>query len=76
MPRSCDTAGAREHAYRIEVRARLSASFAESLGGYGVALSDDGRALCGRLDQAALHGLLDALAALGCELVRLEELPG
>ena len=76
MARSCDTAGAREHAYRIEVRARISPAFAESLGGYGVALSADGRALCGRLDQTALHGLLDALAALGCELVRLEELPG
>jgi hypothetical protein len=76
MPRTQDSADAREHRYRIEVQARLSPAFAGSLADHPVELSDDGRALCGRFDQAALHGLLDALAAVGCELVRLEELPG
>ena len=76
MPRMQDTADARGHCYRIEVRARLSPAFADALADYAVELSEDGRALCGRLDQSALHGLLDTLAALGCELVRLEELPG
>jgi hypothetical protein len=76
MPRTQDTANAPGRCYRIEVRARLSPAFAGALADYAVELSDDGRALCGRFDQAALHGLLAALAGLGCELVRLEELPG
>lgn len=55
--------------YQIRLKGYLHADWSEWLGGLTVALEDDHTLLTGRLDQAALHGLLKKVRDLGLTLV-------
>jgi hypothetical protein len=59
----------RTHRYRITISGRLGEIGREVFAGFDI--RPDGRAivLAGELDQAALHGVLNRIQALGLELV-------
>lgn len=62
------------HRYRITISGRLGAIGREVFAGFDI--MSDGRAivLAGELDQAALHGVLNRIQALGLELVGVARL--
>jgi hypothetical protein len=64
----------RTYRYRITISGRLGAIGREAFAGFDV--MSDGRAivLAGELDQAALHGVLNRIQALGLELVGVARL--
>jgi hypothetical protein len=61
--------------YEIRIRGRLSESMRTAFEEFEVSTAPVETVLHGRvLDQAALHGLLDRIAALGLELVEVRRL--
>lgn len=64
----------RTHHYRITIFGRLGAIGPEIFAGFDI--MSDGRAivLAGEMDQAALHGVLNRIQALGLELVGVARL--
>ena len=55
--------------YQIRLKGYLDADWSEWLDGLTITLEDDHTLLTGRLDQAALHGLLKKVRDLGLTLV-------
>jgi hypothetical protein len=63
--------------YEIRIRGRLSESMQTAFEEFQVSTEPVETVLHGQvLDQAALHGLLDRIAALGLELVEVRRLAG
>jgi len=57
------------HRYRITISGRLGAIGREVLAGFDIRPDGQAIVLAGELDQAALHGVLNRIQALGLELV-------
>lgn len=63
--------------YRVRIRGELGPQWSAWFGGLEVVSRPDGdTTLTGRLDQAALHGLLARLRDLGLAIVSMETLEG
>lgn len=63
--------------YRVRIRGQLGPQWSAWFGGLEVESRPDGdTTLTGRLDQAALHGLLARLRDLGLAIVSMETLEG
>jgi hypothetical protein len=63
--------------YEIRIRGRLSEAMQSAFEEFEVSTEPVETILHGQvLDQAALHGLLDRIAALGLELVEVRRLAG
>jgi hypothetical protein len=60
--------------YLITVRGRLSPALAEAFGGLNVTFAPSSTAFRGDLDQAALHGVLERIEALGLELLEVRRI--
>jgi len=61
----------RTHRYGITVCGRLDEACREAFGDFDIELDGTDTVLTGDLDQAALCGALNRIAALGLELTRL-----
>ena len=59
----------RTHRYRITIAGRLGAISREVFAGFDIRPDGQAIVLAGELDQAALHGVLNRIQALGLELV-------
>ena len=57
------------HRYRITISGRLGAIGREVFAGFDIMSDSHAIVLGGELDQAALHGVLNRIQALGLELV-------
>jgi hypothetical protein len=56
-------------AYEIRVTGSIGPAAQEAFGGLAIDTEPPSTVLSGELDQAALHGLIDRVRALGLELV-------
>ena len=65
----------RRHRYRITIAGGLGTIGREAFADFHIEPSGIHTALIGDLDQAALHGALNRILALGLELVELIRLP-
>ena len=63
------------HNYEIRVTGALGPAAREAFAGMVVEVEPATTVLTGDLDQAALHGLLDRVRALGLELVDVKQAP-
>jgi hypothetical protein len=61
--------------YEIRVAGTLGPAAREAFEGMSVDVEPTSTVLSGELDQAALHGLLDRVRALGLELVDIRRAP-
>jgi hypothetical protein len=61
----------RARRYRITVCGRLDEVGREAFGGFDITPDGTNTALTGDLDQAALHGTLNRIRALGLELAEI-----
>ena len=61
--------------YEVRVVGALGPAAREAFNGLLVDLEPTTKVLCGDLDQAGLHGLLDRVRALGLELVDVKLTP-
>lgn len=61
--------------YEVRVVGSLGPAAEEAFGAYGIDVEPTSTVLSGDLDQAALHGLLDQVRALGFELVDVRRVP-
>ena len=59
----------RTHRYRITISGRLGENGREVFAGFDIRPDGHAIVLAGELDQAALHGVLNRIQALGLELV-------
>ena len=64
----------RTHRYRITISGRFGAIGREVFAGFEVMSDGQAIVLAGELDQAALHGVLNRIRALGLELVGVARL--
>jgi hypothetical protein len=64
----------RTHRYRITIFGRLGPAAREAFASFDITLDGLAIALAGELDQAALHGTLNRIKALGLELVGVARL--
>jgi hypothetical protein len=64
-----------KHRYRITIAGGLGAIGREAFADFHIEPNETYTALIGDLDQAALHGALNRILALGLELVELSRLP-
>ena len=64
----------RTHRYRITISGRLGPAAWEAFSGLDITRDGLATALAGELDQAALHGALNRIRALGLELVGVDRL--
>jgi hypothetical protein len=62
------------HRYRISISGRLGAIGREVFAGFDIMSDGQAIELAGELDQAALHGVLNRIRALGLELVGVARL--
>jgi hypothetical protein len=62
------------HRYRITISGRLGAIGREVFAGFDILSDGQAIELAGELDQAALHGVLNRIRALGLELVGVARL--
>jgi hypothetical protein len=60
------------HRYRITVMGALGRAAKEAFEGCEIAIVEGGAILFGRLDQAALHGVLHRIQRHGLELVAVQ----
>ncbi|HZC52135.1 MAG TPA: hypothetical protein VE441_06520 [Mycobacterium sp.] len=60
------------HRHRITVRGALSRAAQEAFEGFEIALAGGATIIFGRLDQAALHGVLHRIERHGLELVAVQ----
>lgn len=68
--------GVRCTSYEIHIKGRLSAQLLATFEGMDATVQSVETVLSGPvLDQAALHGLLDQIQALGLELIEVRRLP-
>jgi hypothetical protein len=68
--------GVRTASYEIRIKGRMSAQLLSAFEGMDATVQSMETVLRGPvLDQAALHGLLDRIQALGLELVEVRRLP-
>ena len=65
----------RRHRYRITVAGGLGVVGQEAFADFRIEPNGVDTVLIGTLDQAALHGALNRILALGLELVELNRLP-
>jgi hypothetical protein len=65
----------RTHRYRITICGGLGEADREALGDLRIESSGMNTVLTGDLDQAALHGVLNRIRALGIELAEVSRLP-
>jgi hypothetical protein len=64
----------RAHRYRITISGGLGETLREALADLDITRDGPNTVLTGDLDQAALHGALDRIQALGLELVEVHRL--
>ena len=64
----------RTHRYRIIIAGSLGEIGREAFGDFVIEANGTSTVLIGNLDQAALHGALNRILALGLELVELSRL--
>jgi hypothetical protein len=64
----------RTHRYRITIFGRLGPVAREAFASFDITLDGLAIALAGEMDQAALHGTLNRIKALGLELVGVARL--
>lgn len=64
----------RTHCYRITIFGRLGPAAREAFASFDVTSDGPAIALAGEMDQAALHGTLNRIQALGLELVGVARL--
>ena len=64
----------RTHRYRITISGRLGTVGREDFAGFDVMSDGQAIVLAGEMDQAALHGVLNRIRALGLELVGVARL--
>ena len=62
--------------YQIKVAHELDGEMAVVFEGLELIADGDTTVICGDLDQAALHGMLERLRMLGLELVEATRAPG
>lgn len=62
--------------YEIRVVGKIGPAAREAFGGLEVDTEPTSTVLSGEMDQAALHGLLDRVRALGLELVEIRRVRG
>jgi hypothetical protein len=62
-------------AYEIRVVGSLGPAAREAFTDVAIEVEPTATVLCGDMDQAALHGLLDRVRALGLELVAVRQIP-
>jgi hypothetical protein len=69
--------GVRTASYEIHIKGRVSEQLIATFEGMDASVQSVETVLRGpALDQAALHGLLDRIQALGLELIEVRRLPG
>ena len=64
----------RTHRYRITIFGRLGPAAREAFASFDITPDGRATALASELDQAALHGALNRIRALGLELVGVDRL--
>ncbi len=60
-----------QHSFEVRVVGRLGPAAEEAFGGLSIDTEPTSTVLSGAMDQAALHGLIDRVRALGLELVEI-----
>jgi hypothetical protein len=76
MTSRADVCGVSTASYEIHIKGRVSEQLVSSFEGMDVSVQSVETVLRGPvLDQAALHGLLDRIQALGLELIEVRRLP-